>query len=192
VVATPVAGTYSAAVKYLGDGNYSSVDAVNVIPNLLQITINSGSPLPITISDSGSPAKLGDTITWTAVVTGASGGTAPTGPVNFTVTSTPFSGTAHTVTCVNPTGPLTTVGTNQSTYTCSVNATSAGSYAAVATFQGDTNYSALPSSGSDTVVVSPAAVTGNIVLTGSGGTGVLGTTLVFTAIVTGQGGVAPT
>eukprot|EP01037_Dinobryon_pediforme_P014964 gene14964-15103_t len=180
VVSTPSAGNYIASFTYNGDSIYSA------LPSYGPLVVSVGqSTATIGVTAAPTSPKLGDTIVFTAVVAGSTGATAPTGTVNWGI-----SGQATT--CTSRTGPLGGVGSNQSIYTCSITATSAGDYSATATFMGDTNYAALATTAPVTVTVGKASPTGNIVLVGSGGTGGVGATLTYTATVTGAGGVAPT
>ena len=117
---------------------------------------------------------------------------APAGDVNWVATYTASGGSATPISCLTHTGPLAGIGSNQSVYTCTVTATAAGSFSATASFLGDTNYAPVGPSNVASVTVGKSSPTGSIVLTGSGGSGVLGSNLVFSAAVTGLGGIAPT
>ena len=183
VVATPTSGVYTAGVSYGGDITYAALPRGATTP--ISITVGKSSA-SIAISVTPTSPNLGDTIVFTAVVSGVNGASAPSGGVTWTLTN-------QASTCTSTTGPLAGIGSNQSIYTCSVLATTAGNFTAAATFLGDSNYSALPISNAVTVTVGKAAPTGNIVLVGSvGGGGGLGATLTFTATVVGASGIPPT
>ncbi len=144
-------------------------------------TVTKSAPMSNVVTNSGgATATLGSSVVFTATVTGQ-GGITPTGTETWTV-----AGTAGVTTCSANTG-FTAVTGNTNTATCTVVLSKVGTYIVSAAYSGDGNYSALTSA-TDTVSVltkyTPAvAVSGSAV----------GTTLTFTATVTGPtGGATPT
>ncbi|MHB1795681.1 MAG: FG-GAP-like repeat-containing protein [Acidobacteriaceae bacterium] len=141
------------------------------------------STLPATttaLSVSPNPAVAGQTVTFTAQVTAASGTTVPTGTVNFMNGSTQLG-----------TGTLDSSGA--ATYTTS--SLSTGSYLITAVYSGDTNYSGSTSSAVTLVVnAQPVAAATTTTLATSGATANAGQNVTFTATVAGPSGstTAPT
>ncbi len=179
IISTPSEGTYTVTATYNGDTTYASLPATSPV----SVVVGRATP---TIAVTSSPATpiLGNTITYTATVTGITGATAPAGSITWGVSG-------QTTTCATTTGPLPGTDPNQTVFTCLVPATSAGTYAATATYSGDTNYTALSATTPVNVSIGKVSPSGNIVLTGNG-SGALNSNLLFTAIVTGSGGPAPT
>ena len=172
-----VSGGYAAAITYAGDSNYNPVG-----PSPAD-SINIAKSTPIVVVTTSSPtAALGSNFTFTATVTGKTGGQTPTGTGTWSITG--VSG----VNCLTSTGP--TGAGIISTYICTVKATIAGTYLPLFTYNGDSNYLATsPTSGSSTIV-SPATPTISVVANQA--TAALGTAFAFTATVTGPtGAVAP-
>ena len=141
------------------------------------------STLPATttaLSVSPNPAVAGQTVTFTAQVTAASGTTVPTGTVNFMNGSTQLG-----------TGTLDSSGA--ATYATS--SLSTGSYPITAVYSGDTNYSGSTSSAVTLVVnAQPVAAATTTTLATSAATANAGQNVTFTATVAGPSGstTAPT
>ena len=177
-IPTPNVGTYTVNATYNGDSTYSSI----TYPSAISITVTKATP---TVAVASPGALFGGTITYTATVTGPTGATAPSGAVLWTLTGP----AGATTTCTTTTGPLAGVGV-QSLYTCAIPASPAGTYTAVATFNGDngdTNYLSVASRPATTVVIAKATPT--VALTSSGGAS-YGSTITFTATVSGTSGAA--
>jgi type II secretory pathway pseudopilin PulG len=161
-ISSVAVGNYTVTATVAGDANWNGATSSPVT----QVTVN---PLPTTITVSSSPPPLfvGDTITFTATVTGQ--GSPPlTGQLSW-------SG----VPCISPPPPFNPA-TGKST--CTVLATTAGPYNATATYGNDPVYasvtgatSAQASKATPPVSVSPALANG---------------TLTFTATVAGPAGTA--
>ncbi|HEY2587375.1 MAG TPA: Ig-like domain repeat protein [Tepidisphaeraceae bacterium] len=118
------------------------------------------------------PSVFGDTVTFTATVSG--GGPTPTGSVQFSVDGTPVG------------GPVTLV---NGVATYSTNSLSVADHTVAAAYTGDANY--FPSSGSHDQVVNPAPSTTS--LTASTASSTLGQTITLTATVGPNiNGVLPT
>ncbi len=178
VITTSTAGTYTVSATYNGDTNYSAVATSSPI----SVLVAKATPTIAVTSAPTSPV-FGDTITYTATVSGVVGATAPAGSITWAVTGAATS-------CLSNTGPLAGTSANQTIFTCTVTASPAGSYSATATYSGDSNYTALATTAPQTVVIAQMAPT--VVLVGSGG-GSLNSTLTFTTTVTGTAGAsAPT
>ncbi len=161
-IAGAIAGTYSATANYVGDTNYdpsSGSDTTATVGKAVSTT---------TVSDDSAGKVTGDTLQFTATVTGPGG--APAGTVAWTG-----------VTCSSTT-PLTA-----GVATCSIlNAQASIAYNATANFT-DTDGNYNDSSNSD-APVSPAKAPSTTTLTNNAGSVSSGGTLVFTATVTGPGG----
>ena len=112
------AGSHSVVAVYSGDSNF----AASTSPPLTQNVTNSGTTTAV--ASSGSPTIVGQSVTFTATVTPASGG-GETGTVQFQIDG----GDAG--------GPVPLSG-NTATYTTS--ALSAGSNSIVAVYSGDNNF----------------------------------------------------
>ncbi len=95
----------------------------------------------VAVSDN-LPVQAGSTLTFTATVTGPSGGPTPAGTMGWAIT--PPGGGSNS--CSSTSGP--TGSSNVATYTCSISSAVNGTYSATANYPGDSNYSA--ASGSDT------------------------------------------
>ena len=169
------AGTYNVTAAYPGDSNYVTVTSATDTVVVAQAT-----PTNVVTNSPASPT-LGQSVTFTATVTGPTGGVTPSGTMAWSV-----SGTAGITSCSTTTGP--TGGSNVATYTCVLTASNAGTYVVSAAYPGDGNYVTVTSA-ADTVTVdlpSPTVgVTNSTPIT-------LGSNITFTATVTGSGGVTPT
>jgi hypothetical protein len=185
-IATPIAGTYTITAAYSGDLHYASVPASPVVGGAIvggAVIVSPATPVNFTVAPSPSPI-LGGTVTFTATVTGVTGAATPYGSVSWAI-----GGQSNS--CASKTGPLAGTYATQTVFTCTVNATTAGDYTASATYSGDTNYTGLAAVVS-TPLVTIAHATPVVAVNGTG-TGVVGSTMVFTATVKGvTGSVAPT
>jgi hypothetical protein len=151
-ISSVAVGNYTVTATVAGDANWNGATSSPVT----QVTVN---PLPTTISVSSSPPPLfvGDTITFTATVTGQ--GSPPlTGQLSW-------SG----VSCNSPPPPFNPA-TGKST--CTVLATTAGPYTATATYGNDPVYtsvtgatSAQAAQATPLVTVSPALANGTLTFT---------------------------
>ncbi|MEI6220445.1 MAG: Ig-like domain repeat protein, partial [Actinomycetes bacterium] len=179
IVPAALAGTYTATVSVNSDSNYTSAGP----STLFQIVITQVTPL-VTVTTSASSVSLGSTFTFTATVAGSVGGAAPTGTGSWSIVG--VSG----ITCSSTTGPIVSTPVSTVLYTCSVIASSAGTYVPVFTYNGDINYSATaPTSGFTTSV---AKATPTVTVAAGAANANLGTTITFTATVTGAANsVAP-
>src|ERR1019366_5554069 len=131
---------------------------------------------------SASTATLGSTCIFTATVSGPVLGATPTGNASWSLTGVTGSR------CDSTSGP--TGSTNTVTYICSVTATSAGVYVPLFTYNGDSNYLASALTSGYTTTVGKATPT--VVVAANSSTSSLGSTISFTATVTGPtGAIAP-
>jgi hypothetical protein len=140
VVPASVAGTYTAAIAYASDSNYTTAGpSATFSLSLTKITPT------VVVTTSASTIALGSNFTFTATVSGVTGGATPSGAGSWSITG--VSG----ITCSTNTGPLSSG--IITTYTCNVIASSAGTYVPVFTYGGDTNFLATaPTSGYTTTV----------------------------------------
>jgi len=173
------AGTYHATANFPGDSNY---DAANSQP--LAIVVAHVTP---TISVTG--AALSNVyrapITFTAIISGVVGSTAPTGAITWHAALG-----ANALACASNGGP--TVNAFSTTYTCTVSVSAPGTYTAYISFAGDSNYLAIvASSPAASVTVGPATPT--ITFSTTPASPNLGDTLMITATVNpSPGGPLPT
>ncbi len=161
-------GTCTLNFSDAGNANYTVATPVQQ-----SFTVSKGAPANV-VTNGATPA-LGGSVTFTATVSGPTGGATPTGAVNWSV-----SGTASITTCTSSTTTLSGSG-NTATATCTITASKAGTIIVSDSYGGDTNYSTLVSS-TDTVTIGKATPTN--VVTDSSPT-VFGNSVTFTATVTG-------
>jgi len=155
-------GSHSMTAVYGGDGTYGG----STSPALTQVVGQNASTTGIT--SSANPSAFGDTVVFTATVSG-SGGT-PTGTVTF------FDG-------ANSLGTATLNGSGQTTL--STSSLSAGSHSITAVYGGDSNF-ATSTSPALTQSVGQTAATAALVSSLNPST--FGQSVTFTATVTGSGG----
>jgi hypothetical protein len=124
------------------------------------------------LSLSSGSVSAGQSVTFTAIVSGPAGSSVPTGTVTFYIGSTPLG-----------TGKLD--GTGKATYSTST--LSATTYTVTAQYSGDTSYSG-SSSTSTTLVVNPIAT--STALTVTPATAVSGTSVLLSAKITPASGTA--
>jgi LPXTG-motif cell wall-anchored protein len=170
------------AVDVNGDGRPDLLLTTGTSYASLDVFVNqySGktiSTLPATttaLSVTPNPAVAGQTVTFTAQVTAASGSTVPTGTVNF------MNGTTQL-----GTGTLNSSG--QATYTTT--SLAVGSYPVTAVYSGDTNFSGSTSPAVTLVVnAQPVAASTTTTLVTSAATANAGQNVTFTATVAGPSG----
>jgi hypothetical protein len=183
--ASLTAGSYSFQATYSGDSNYlASTGACE------PFTVNKAASATVTAIQSGgttvTSVALGSTVTDRATVSGTGAGT-PTGTVSFT-----FFANA---TCAG-TGTSAGTGTLASgvATSSSEGSLTAGSYAFVATYSGDSNY--LTSTGACEPLTVPKAPSATVTAVQSGGQSVtsvaLGSSVTDQATVSGTGAGTPT
>jgi hypothetical protein len=169
---------YNVSATYNGDGIY-----IGVGPTTSSLTVLAATP-SITLVPSPVAPTLGQSITYTAEITGIAGNTnavRPAGSVTWTVTG-------QKSLCDSTTGPSASGDGNKALFTCVIAATTAGFYSVSATFNGDNNFTALPVT--IPLLITVAKVSPTIVLAGAGGSHP-GDTAVYTLTVTGSTGANP-
>lgn len=166
--ATP--GAYSITATYSGDPNYAGGTGS------ASATVGDATP---TVGVTYNSTAAGANLTLTATVYGATGGSAPTGTVNWTISSTSCQGSnPSTLVAVSPaTSPPT------STTTCTIANAAAGTYSVTAAYSGGGPYS--PNSGGTNATVGPNTAIFNVAITPS--TPTPGQTLTATATLTAPG-----
>jgi hypothetical protein len=155
-------GSHSITAAYGGDLNYSGSTSPVLAQN---VTANSSSTA---VTSSSNPSVFGQSVTFTATVSG-SGGT-PTGTVSFKDGATTLgSGTLN--------------GSGQVTFATST--LTAGSHSITAVYGGDTNFS---SSTSPVLTQSVTTTSSSVAIGSSADPSTFGQSVTFTATVTGSGG----
>jgi trimeric autotransporter adhesin len=130
VLTATTSGTCTVTATKALDPDYNAISSTPA----QTVTFTKFTPT-VTITNTTNPTGVGTgTLVLTATVTGASGGTAPSGTLTWTVTG-PTSGGCTTSTL--------TAGSGQSTATCTITSPAVGTYTAKATYAGDTNYATL-------------------------------------------------
>ena len=167
-IAALAVGTHSIVAAYSGDGSNGASNS----PPLSQI-VNSKPPTTTSVVTSLNPSNVGMGVTFTASVTGS----APTGTVNFTDGGATISGCG--------TVALTGAG-NTRTAACSTSALAVGTRSIAAAYGGDAGNAASSSAPLSQVVNLGSSTTA---LSSSSNPSVVGTSVTFTASVTGN---APT
>ncbi len=138
----------------------------------------------ISVTNSPTSPTLGQGVTFTATVTGRSGGATPSGAITWNLSGQVTSCASITTL----TGSGSPAGT--ATATCTITAAKAGGYSAYASVAADSNYTAAGPSSTDTFTVAMATPT--IAVTNSPTSPTLGQSVIFTATVTGpSGGATP-
>lgn len=162
------AGTHSLSATYSGDSSNLSSAAeasLNVSPLM---------PTTTTLTSSATSLVAGQSVTFTATVSTASG-SAPSGTMTFAAGST-------TLAAVPVTGNIVTYTTSSLT---------AGAYSVVANYSGDSANGASSSSAVLVMVTAAGTSTSNTTMTFSPAAPIVGTPITLSATVTGKG-AAPT
>jgi len=174
-ITATTAGTYVVSDAYPGDSTYSALTSATDTVTVAKAT-------PTNVVTNNSVTALGGSIVFTATVSGPTNGATPSGAVVFTVT-----GGAGVTACTSSSATLAG-STNVATATCTITASAAGTYVVSDAFASDSNYTSVTSI---TNTVTVAKVTPTNVVTDNGVTTV-GSGIIFTATVTGSGGISPT
>lgn len=152
---------------------------------------------PTTSVTGASPSLYGNSITFNATVTGVPGFASPTGTLNFYDLSSATPTTP--LTCTNPPGQNLVAGapgSGVSTGTCNIASLTGGSHAIAASYVPagtEFNYSAGLQSAPFPQQVNPFTPAIAVALTAGANPSVYGTSVTFTATVTGVAGlVSPT
>jgi hypothetical protein len=155
-------GSHNIAAAYSGDTGYAPSSGNG------GVTIAKATPADV-VTNSG-PVTLGNSVTFTATVSGPAGAATPAGSITWQV-----SGTAGATACTSSTTTL-----SSGTATCTIDANQAGTYAVSGDYQGDGNYAPATSS-TDTVTVTSLST--GTALTSSASPSTYGQAVTFTAAV---------
>ena len=159
-------GTHNITATYGGDANFAGSTTTTALVQ----TVNQR-PSTTTVASSANPSASGQSVTFTATVTG-SGGLTPTGNVTFSVDGS----AGPTVNLINGVASFSTA------------ALTIGGHTITAAYNGDVNFTT--SSGSLTQNVNKIATTTTV--TSSANPSTLGQLVTFTATVAGSGSSTPT
>ena len=170
-------GTYGASFIYPGDSNYYNVALTN---SSSTTSVSKIAPTVIVTANQGS-ATLGSTISFTATVTAPSGGTTPTNGAGFASWS--ITGVSGVTSCTSTGGPSGS--SNVAIYTCSVVASKVGVYDATIIYPGDNNYLTASASTNNTTDTTVGKTTATVLVTANASTGLIGSSIAFTATVSG-------
>ncbi|HZP89020.1 MAG TPA: Ig-like domain repeat protein, partial [Burkholderiales bacterium] len=160
------AGTHNLTASYGGDANNAS----STSSTLSQIINNAQTATTTTLASSANPATVGTTVTFTATVDGSN----PTGTVSFTDGSNAIA--SCNAVSLSGTG-------NTRTVTCSTSSLAAGAHNITATYGGDTDNASSTSQALSQVINALTSTT--TTLASSANPATVGTTVTFTATVTG-------
>lgn len=158
-------GSHTITAYYQGGTSFRESDSVSLPQSIT--TAASGT----TLASSLNPSILGDFVTFTATVAGT--GATPTGSVNFMDGGTSL-------------GSISLDDSGTATFTTS--SLSAGSHTITAVYGGDTNFAG-STSAALTQTVGAASASTATTLTSSLASSAQGASVVFTAAVTGHGGI---
>jgi NHL repeat len=159
-----------------GSGDIYVADSGNYRTD--EFSVPNGRTPTVSVTDDAGGKSPGETVTFTATVTG-SGGVTPTGALTWALTDPD----GDSIPCASSTGP--DGNGSVATYTCSVDNVIPGPYAATATYPADSNYDM--ASGTDTAKVAPV-----VALSDDSQPSLLsGNTVTFTATLTGSDGIPP-
>jgi hypothetical protein len=156
-------GNYSITADYSGATGFAASSS----SSLTQVV--NASPITIGLSSSLNPAALGQSVTFTAVITGPSGGATPTGSVTF------FDGNTALAS-----EPLSAGSTSLTT-----SALPLGSDSITAVYSGDGNYNSATSS---PLVETVTKATASVLLNSSANPSLYEQPITFTATVSGSAG----
>jgi tellurite resistance-related uncharacterized protein len=186
-VTPAIPGTYRVIATYSGDANYNSIAGSCNDANEQVVVARATPAIATQVSDA--TRTLGQSFTDTANVTVAAGLPVPTGTVNFAVYAPGDATCTGTPVFTSTNRPLNGSGAATS---ASFTPTAVGTYRVIATYSGDTNYTAIAGACNDAgeqVVVSKA--TPAIVTAVSDATRTIGQSFTDAATVTFPAG-APT
>ena len=155
-------GSYTIAVTYSGDGNYTGAPSITVP---FSVTATAAADTTTSLKSSATTAPFGTSVTLTAAVAASTGSTVPSGNVTFT-SGTTLIGTS----ALNGTGIATYSATNLPVGTDSITATYGGS-------------TAFSTSLSSVVEVTVTTLSTSTIVTASSATATAGTAITFTATV---------
>jgi 6-phosphogluconolactonase (cycloisomerase 2 family) len=172
---TTTAGSHTIGVSWDGGGTYVPATA-SAQTSVAKWPLNG-----VSVSSSANPAAPGQSLTYTATVSGWQGPGAPTGTVAFTEDGNAIAGCGAVA--------LSNNGNNTASGQCSETASesSAQGHQVVATYSGNGTY--LSGSGSFSEVVS--APSGSVSLSSSANPAVIGQAVTYTASVDSGGGATP-
>jgi hypothetical protein len=142
-ITASAAGTYIVSDAFPANGNYLTVTSATNTATVVKAT-------PTNVVTDNGAATVGGSIVFTTTVTGPTSGATPSGTVVFTVT-----GTAGVTACTTTSATLAG-SANVATATCSITATTAGTYIVSDVYPGDGNYLTVTSA-ADTVTASVAS-----------------------------------
>jgi len=176
LIATLTAGQHSIVASYSGGGNFASSQS-----QPLTQTVNKAATT-VALTSTPNPSSYLQTVTITATVTGANGGS-PTGTVSFTDSGTTISGCGSVA---------LTAQQNGSVATCQTSTLAVGTHSQiVATYSGDGNYNGSNGTLQPAEVVNKAAST-TVITANPHSPSMFGQMVTFTATVTGANGGSPT
>jgi hypothetical protein len=139
VITASLAGTYSTTASVGSDANYNAAG-----PSAADTFSVAKATPSIAVTHNPASPSIGQNVTFTATVTGPSGGSTPSGAVTWTLTGA--------ATSCSSTTPLSGSG-NVATATCTITATNGGTYSASASVAADSNYNAAGPSNTDSFTV---------------------------------------
>ena len=176
-IATLPAGSYTITVTYSGDGNYTAGN-----PGTANQTVSKATPTVGVTSSTMGASSFGQSVTFTATVTGVMG-TTPTGTAQFSYT--PMGGMS------TPIGMSVTLDMMGKAVSPAIATLPVGSYTITATYNsGDGNY--LTSGGTVPQTVTKATPTVAVASSSTMNTSVFWQSVTFTATVSGIAGTTPT
>ena len=164
-------GTHSIVAVYAGDSAHAATAAATALSEVVSKAVSS-----VVVTSSLNPSPPGGSVTLTATVTG---GASPTGAVNFKDGATSITGCSAVA--------LTGSGLTR-TAACTTTALASGSRSITAVFAGD----AINATATSPVFVQGVGLSGSTTtLASSGNPSILGSSVTFTATVTGSAPTGP-